>query len=87
MRVLQSDVQTGTIRATQIGIVSRGDGCANFNAVGIYTNIVEMYSWIRKSISKHSKSSNNLCYAKKETGQDYESQDVTNRHQIFQTSV
>ena len=43
--------------------------------------------WIRTTIVKHSKSSNNLCDAKKETGQDYESQDVTHSHQIVQTSV
>ena len=79
-------VQTGTVRATQIGIVSRGEGCANFNNPGIYTNIMKMYSWIKKTINKH-KSSNNLCYAKKETGQDYESQDNSQRHQIVLTSV
>ena len=37
-------------RATIIGVVSRGTGCANFNKPGIFTKIQYHLKWIHKVI-------------------------------------
>ena len=38
-------------RATIIGVVSRGTGCANFNKPGIFTKIQHHLKWIKKIIA------------------------------------
>ena len=38
-------------RATIIGVVSRGTGCANFNKPGIFTKIQHHLKWIKKVIA------------------------------------
>merc|ERR1712080_674460 len=37
-------------RATIIGVVSRGTGCANFNKPGIFTKVQHHIEWIHKII-------------------------------------
>ena len=46
------DTETGTKRAVLIGLVSRGEGCANFNRPGIYTRIKYHLKWIHQTIKK-----------------------------------
>ena len=42
----------GKVRATQIGTVSRGNGCAYFNAPGIFGSVKKARSWIKETIEK-----------------------------------
>ena len=51
------------MRATQIGVVSRGKGCAGFNDPAIFGNVKKIWWWIRKTVRKH-KTDKNLCEAK-----------------------
>jgi len=42
----------GKVRATQIGTVSRGEGCAYFNAPAIFGSVKKARSWIKETIEK-----------------------------------
>ena len=46
------DKESGTKRAVLIGVVSRGEGCANFNRPGIYTRIKYHLKWIQHTIKE-----------------------------------
>ena len=50
------------MRATQIGVVSRGKGCAGFNDPAIFGSVQKVYKWIRKTVKKH-RTDKNLCPA------------------------
>ena len=50
----------GEVRATQIGVVSRGRGCAGFNSPAIYGSVKQIHAWVRETVMKH-KSNNNVC--------------------------
>ena len=52
----------GDVRATQIGVVSRGKGCAGFNDPAIFGSVKKIYKWIRRTVKKH-KTDKNLCIA------------------------
>ena len=54
--------KNGDVRATQIGVVSRGKGCAGFNDPAIFGSVRKIYKWIRKTVKKH-KTDKNLCAA------------------------
>ena len=56
-------------RATILGVVSRGIGCASFNSPAIYGSVVKAYDWIKDTLTKESKEGG-LCPASKE-GNDY----------------
>jgi len=43
------------VRATQIGTVSRGDGCADFNAPAIFGSVKKALSWIKEVVEKEMK--------------------------------
>merc|ERR1740131_253678 len=47
--------ENNTVRAFQIGVVSRGSGCASFNKPGIYGSIKYAYPWIKETIEKEMK--------------------------------
>ena len=47
------------VRATQIGVVSRGEDCAGFNNPAIYVSVKKIYRWIRYIVRRHK--SNNVC--------------------------
>ena len=51
------------MRATQIGVVSRGKGCSGINDPAIFGSVKKVYKWIRKIVKKH-KTDKNLCEAK-----------------------
>jgi len=50
----------GKVRAIQLGVVSRGKGCANYNLPGIYTRVAKIYDWI-KEIVKANAGNTTLC--------------------------
>ena len=50
----------GEVRATQIGVVSRGMGCASFNVPVISGSVKKSYSWISGIVRKH-KSNDDIC--------------------------
>ena len=43
------------MKARQIGVVSRGQGCASFNVPAIYTSVKETYNWMKETIEKEMK--------------------------------
>ena len=51
------------MRATVLGVVSRGIECAGFNSPGIYTSVVKALDWIKGVIAKESKEGG-LCPTK-----------------------
>ena len=50
----------GEVRATQIGVVSRGMGCAGFNDPAIYGSVKKIHTWIENVVKEH-KSNDNIC--------------------------
>lgn len=46
------------VRATQIGVVSRGLGCAGFNNPGIFGSVKKILPWIKKVVEKEMKPKN-----------------------------
>jgi len=38
------------MKATQLGVVSRGKDCATFNSPGIYTRVSAVYEWIKETV-------------------------------------
>ena len=50
------------VRATQIGVVSRGKGCAGFNHPAIFGSVKKIWKWIRKIVKKY-KTDKNVCRA------------------------
>ena len=46
------------VRATQIGVVSRGLGCAGFNNPGIFGSVKKILPWIQKVVKKEMKPKN-----------------------------
>ena len=46
-------------RATQIGVVSRGEDCAGFNNPAIFVSVKKIYRWIRYIVRRHK--SNDVC--------------------------
>jgi len=53
------------VRATQIGVVSRGRGCAKFNSPAIFGSVKSVYNWIKKTVEKNM-DEKNFCPKKKE---------------------
>ena len=47
------------VRATQIGVVSRGEDCAGFNNPAIFVSVKKIYRWIRYIVRRHK--SNDVC--------------------------
>ena len=45
----------GMIRATQIGTVSRGAGCAFFNAPALFPSVKKSFNWIKEVVEKEMK--------------------------------
>ena len=46
------------MRATQIGVIARGDGCAGLNEAGIAGSVKKVYDWIKKIVEKEMKKKN-----------------------------
>ena len=53
------EIGDGDVRATQIGVVSRGKDCAGFNNPEVYVSVKKIYRWIRYIVKRHK--SNNVC--------------------------
>jgi len=53
--------EDGKVRATILGVVSRGAGCAAFNAPAIYGSVSKNYGWIQEIVLKESKDTDKLC--------------------------
>jgi len=50
----------GDVRGTQLGVVSRGNSCGEFNFPGIYTRVSKIYDWIKQTVEAN-KESTKLC--------------------------
>jgi len=46
---------TGKIKATQIGTVSRGSGCASFNNPAVFGSIKKSFNWIKEVVQQEMK--------------------------------
>jgi len=46
---------SGTMRATQIGTVSRGHGCAGFNSPAVFGSVKMSFDWIKEVVEKEMK--------------------------------
>lgn len=42
--------ENNKVRAIQLGVVSRGEGCANYNRPGLYTRVSKIYDWIKETV-------------------------------------
>ena len=51
----------GKVRATQIGVVSRGHGCAGFNMPGVFGSVNKVLPWIKSTVESELKSVNDMC--------------------------
>ena len=40
------------VRATLLGVVSRGAGCAQFNSPAVYGSVSKAFEWIKETIAK-----------------------------------
>jgi secreted trypsin-like serine protease len=49
--IQKSNVGTKSIRAVQVGVVSRGVGCAAGSRPAIYTKVAPMKDWILNNIA------------------------------------
>ena len=45
-------------RATQIGVVSRGRGCAKFNSPAIFGSVKKVYKWIKEVVESEMEEKN-----------------------------
>ena len=50
-------------RAIQIGVVSRGKGCAGFNTPAVYGSVKTIFTWIKETVEKNMKEKK-FCPAK-----------------------
>ena len=46
------------MRATQIGVVSRGRGCAKFNSPAIFGSVRKVYKWIKDTVEEEMEKKN-----------------------------
>jgi len=46
------------VRATQIGVVSRGRGCAKFNSPAIFGSVRKVYKWIKDTVEEEMEEKN-----------------------------
>ena len=53
--------EDGAMRATQIGILSRGRGCSGFNEPSVFVSVKEMYDWIKAMVAEHKSNDTGLC--------------------------
>jgi len=53
--------EDGKARATILGVVSRGSGCAAFNAPAIYGSVSKNLDWIQEIVLKESKDKDKFC--------------------------
>jgi len=61
---LWRNIQDGNLtRATQIGVVTRGLGCAGFNRPAMYGSVKKVFTWIKETVEKNMKEKK-FCPAK-----------------------
>ena len=51
------------VRATLLGVVSRGIGCAQFNSPAIYGSVPKAFDWIKDTIAKEMSKEDEACPA------------------------
>ena len=57
-------IQVGDgVRATLLGVVSRGIGCAQFNSPAIYGSVSKAFDWIKDTIAKEMPKEDEACPA------------------------
>ena len=59
------------VRAYQIGVVSRGRGCANFNSPAIFGSVGRVLKWIRKIVHRAMKHNHTGYCTKKRCGRHW----------------
>ena len=59
------------MRATLLGVVSRGDGCAKFNSPAVYGSVAKAYSWIQETVTKEMEDDTKCPKPKENNGYDY----------------
>jgi hypothetical protein len=64
----------GKVRATLLAVLSRGLGCARFNAPAVYGSVGRAFSWIRETIEKEMGGS--AACPSTSRGQDYQDQSL-----------
>ena len=63
------------VRATLLGVVSRGAGCAEFNSPAVYGSVSKAFDWIKETIAKEMPKKDQACPADKnpaKKGSDYQ---------------